>query len=106
MSPLEFGKLSYDIDAGNEPSSGGIGSIEATHPEHGYVGHIYWNTDPKYKGTHLGGVTNIAVDERFQRQGLGTHLYRMAQGIDPKVSHSSSSQQTPQGKKWAKAVGP
>lgn len=99
LQPLQFDKLKYDV----EPDHFGMGSINASHPEHGDIGLIYWNTDPKYKHEKLGGVTNIQIDPRFQRQGLGTHLYQMAKQVDPRVQHSST--QTRAGKAWAKKIG-
>lgn len=99
LQPLQFNDLSYEKDI-----SGGMGSIEAHHPEHGLIGQIYWNTDPKYKAEPVGGVTRLDVDSDFRRKGLATHLYREAQKMDPTVQHART--QTPEGKKFAKAVGP
>lgn len=99
IQPLQFHELSLDHD-----DRGGIGSLEATHPKHGFVGQIYWNTDPKYKGEKLGGVTNLNVERQFQGQGIATNLYREAQRRDPRVQHGTNP--TTQGKKFVKAVGP
>lgn len=101
LQPLQFGSLSYEKDI-----SGGMGSIVAHHPDPsvGIVGHVYWNTDPKYKAVPVGGVTSVATHENFRHRGLATHLFRMAQEMDPTVQHGPVSAQTPAGKKWAKAV--
>src|SRR5580698_4499390 len=85
LQPLQFGDLALEHD-----ESGGMGSIEATHPEHGYIGHIYWNTDPHDSNYAPGAVTSLAVDKEFQGQGIATHLYRSAQAADPRVTHSSN----------------
>lgn len=99
LQPLQFGDLTLEHE-----DIGGMGSIEAHHPEHGLVGQIYWNTDPKYKGEKLGGVTRLDVGRPFQGQGIATHLYREAQRRDPRVQHGRNL--TPEGRKFVKAVGP
>lgn len=100
LQPLQFGDLDLQKDV-----SGGMGSIEAHHPEHGMVGQIFWNTDPKYKAEPVGGVTNITVHPDFQRQGIGTHLYNAAREMDPTVSMKNTRVKTAQGKKFGAAVG-
>jgi GNAT superfamily N-acetyltransferase len=93
LNQIQFNQLSYEKDI-----SGGMGSINASHPEHGQIGQIFWNTDPKYKAEPVGGVTNLTVHPDFQRQGLGTHLFQQAQAYDPRVQHSTNL--TKDGKKF------
>ena len=93
LQPLQFDKLAMEKDI-----SGGMGSIEAHHPDHGLVGQIYWNTDPKYKSEPVGGVTRLDVGHEFQGQGLATHLFQQAQQYDPRVQHSKNL--TSDGKKF------
>src|SRR5690242_8560550 len=101
LSPIQFSDLRYEKDI-----SGGMGSIEAHHPDPsiGQIGTLYWNTDPKYKAVPQGGITSIAVHEDFRRQGLATHMYNMAKEMDSTVQHGPVTAQTPLGKKWAKAT--
>ena len=102
LSQIQFSDLSYDKDI-----SAGMGSIVASHPDPmigASAAHIYWNTNPKYKAVPLGGITSVGVHPDLQRQGLATHLFRMAQEMDPRVQHGPASAQTPAGKKWAKKV--
>lgn len=97
LNPVQFGDLSLDTDM-----SAGMGSIEAHHPEHGFVGQILWNTDPKYKSEPVGGVTNLTVHPDFQRQGIATGLFNEAQRIDPRVQHSKNL--TGPGRKFVKGM--
>jgi len=84
-------------------NAGGIASIEAHHPEHGLVGHLYWNTNPNYKGAPMHSVTSVAVSH--PRQGIATAMWQEAKKIEPNIQHAPPSQRTAQGKKWVKAVG-
>lgn len=97
LQPLQFGDLNLEKDV-----SGGMGSIEAHHPDHGLVGQIFWNTDPKYKSEPVGGVTRLDVGKDFQGQGLATHLFQQAQAFDSTVQHSKNL--TPDGRKFVKAL--
>lgn len=98
LQPVQFHELNLEKDI-----SGGMGSIEAHHPQHGQVGQIYWNTDPKYKKEPVGGVTNLTVHPEFQNQGIARNLFHAAQQYDPRVQHSKTL--TPDGRKFVKAMG-
>jgi hypothetical protein len=97
LQPLQFGDLNLEKDI-----SGGMGSIEAHHPDHGLVGQIYWNTDPAYRSEPVGGVTRLDVGKQFQGQGLAMHLFQQAQQFDPTVQHSKNL--TADGKKFVSAL--
>jgi len=69
--------------------------IEASHPEHGYLGSMRIG---KY-----GDIKDVRVGEPFRRKGVATGMwnYAKAQGFNPQ--HSDS--RTKEGDAWAKSTG-
>src|SRR5215469_7736026 len=97
LHPVQFSDLKLEYE-----DKGGMGSLEAHHPVHGLIGHVYWNTDPKYKSEPVGGVTNITVGQSFQNQGVGAHLFTEAKRRDSRVQHSKNL--TTEGRKFVAAM--
>jgi hypothetical protein len=73
---------------------GGV-TIEASHPEHGYLGSMRLS---KY-----GEVKDVRVGEEHRRKGIATGMWNYAktQGFNPE--HSDS--RTPEGDAWAATTG-
>ena len=109
ISPRQFGEftLRYQPPDEDVPRH----SIIAEHPEGvrysrtpggteaeplGYVGSMTW-----HPGTHM--ITNIHVQEKFQRQGVATAMWEMGQATRPTPKHSGD--RTDAGEAWSKAVG-
>lgn len=69
--------------------------VEASHPEHGFLGSMSLG---KY-----GDVKDIRVGEPFRRKGVATGMWNYAkqQGLNPE--HSDS--RTKEGDAWAKTTG-
>ena len=74
--------------------------IYANHPEHGEVGTLGLTNHMEGIGRLVG---TVQVHPEFQRKGIATAMWNYAkqQGFEPK----HSVMQSPQGKKWAEAVG-
>jgi hypothetical protein len=70
-------------------------SVEASHPEHGYLGAMDLDK--------FGYVKDIRVGEDFRRKGVATGMwnYAKSQGLNPQ--HSDS--RTPAGDAWASSTG-
>ena len=70
-------------------------TVEASHPEHGYLGSMRLGK--------FGDVLNIRVGESFRRKGVATGMwnYAKAQGLNPQ--HSDS--RTKEGDAWAASTG-
>ena len=69
--------------------------IEASHPEHGFLGAM--------ELSKFGEVKDIRVGEPFRRKGVATGMWNYAkkQGLNPE--HSDS--RTPEGDKFAESTG-
>lgn len=84
--------------------TGRLNVIKATHQGEG-VGELSWADHRGSPSRDLSPheVGSVTVDPGHQRKGVATRMWGMAQDIDPDVSHSSDK--SPDGRKWAKAVG-
>lgn len=84
--------------------NGRLNVIKAAHQGND-VGELSWADHRGSNALDLSPheVGTLEVNPAHQRRGIATHMWGMAQGIDPDVSHSASK--TPDGRKWAKAVG-
>lgn len=81
--------------------------ITAHHPDYdeseGPLGAMIWS-----RGT--GEVKDINVDEKHQRKGVATGMWKFARAVAKQSGYKilppvHSPNQTPSGKKWAKSVG-
>ena len=95
LNPDQF-RLVHDPDDTN------LHSIEAFHPDFG-GGNVPVGSMLIDKGNSR--ITNINVDERHRRQGIGTKMYNEAvsRGLNP--MHSPEEHKTALGKKWSAGVG-
>jgi len=77
------------------PQKYGEVTIEASHPEHGYLGSM--------RLSRFGEVKDIRVGESFRRKGVATGMWNYAkqQGLNPE--HSDS--RTKEGDAWAASTG-
>lgn len=84
--------------------TGRLNVIKATHQGND-VGELSWADHRGSPSRDLSPheVSSVLVDSEHQRRGIATHMWGMAQALDPDVSHASSK--TPAGRKWAKKVG-
>lgn len=78
-------------------------TILVTHPDKGtmttqgrYIGSMTWHPT-----SHE--VTAVHVDERFQRQGVASEMWRFGQELRPRPKHSPD--RTNAGDAWARSVG-
>lgn len=96
ISPRQFGEFTLNFHPADEDTP--RHRVIAEHPQGrgGYAGALSWH--PK---THE--VTNIHVDESFQRKGLATAMWEMGQASRPAPKHSAD--RTDAGEAWSKAVG-
>jgi ribosomal protein S18 acetylase RimI-like enzyme len=69
--------------------------ISATHPEHGYIGHLALHGN--------GRVRDIAVHPEWQRKGIATAMWNHAKTNELNPKHSAEL--TDDGKAWSKKVG-
>ena len=77
-------------------------AIVAYHPAFGQgtipVGHMIWDNQS-------GRITNIQVDEKHRRQGIGRRMYQEGQKHSPAPKHDVEKNRTALGKKWVRGVG-
>ena len=74
--------------------------IEAHHPEYGQVGRLGLVNHMEGIGRQVG---TVKVHPDFQRKGVATAMWNYAKSNGFNPVHSTN--QSPSGKKWAKAVG-
>lgn len=80
--------------------------VTAVTPEGEEAGHLHWaRTDHEGWSGPLAQheVAEVHVAEPYRRQKLATHMWQMAQAIDPEISHSGDK--TRDGHLWATSVG-
>lgn len=77
-------------------------AMVAYHPNFGQgnvpVGLMIWDNKS-------GRISNITVDEKHRRQGIGRRLYQEGQKYSPPPKHDVVKNRTALGKRWAKGVG-
>jgi ribosomal protein S18 acetylase RimI-like enzyme len=94
-----MGANNADFQGVNITHTGGglLGSrVAAEHPEHGYIGHMLMHGN--------GVVRDVAVHPEWRRLGIATAMWDYAKKAGLNPSHNYS-EQTDDGKLWAKSVG-
>lgn len=76
--------------------------ISAYHPEEGSVGSIEWNHK-------TGEISGVEVEEKHQRKGIATAMYRFGQDLSDKrktvTKPQHSKARTDEGNAWAHSLG-
>lgn len=87
-------------------------SVYAFHPSFGNgeipIGSMHWYHSPGSKFGHErkpGEISTVEVMPDYRRQGVASAMYEHAKGNYSPVPLHTSTDMTPQGKKWAKSVG-